>query len=138
MQLELRDLDLLQPDLPHLLTAYRAALRGQRYAEALQALEPCLLLLRRAIGGVLTQERYVELGHSVLLRGWMLGAQARGYLLVSCGQRQAGISELKALLALDAADPTRSRVLLHVLAQEVGDRDTDTDLVPTGAVRSSR
>lgn len=123
--LELRGLDSLHCALPPSLDRYRAALRERRFVDALEWLEHSLQTLHDALGPTPTPTLGVQTGSDPLLEGWLLGMQARACLLVSAGQAQAGRSALLALLALDPADRTRTRLLLHVLSPELPERDEE-------------
>ncbi|HEY6877023.1 MAG TPA: hypothetical protein VI299_03350 [Polyangiales bacterium] len=125
MLLDLRDLDALHGALPALLDRYRAALGARRFADALEALDQGLQILDDALGQTPPATLCARPGSDPLLEGWLLGMQARACLLISTGQAQAGRSALRALLALDPADRTRTRLLLHVLGPELPERDED-------------
>lgn len=56
-------------------------------------------------------------GDDPLVRFWLFGMQAYGYVLLRLGERERGAAVLEKVTILDSSDKTKTRVLLQVIAQ---------------------
>lgn len=54
-------------------------------------------------------------GDDALVRFWLFGMQAYGYVLLRLGEQERGRAALQKVTALDLADRTKTRVLLEVI-----------------------
>lgn len=54
-------------------------------------------------------------------RSWLFVLQAYGYVLLRLGRREQGIAAMRQVVALDAGDQTRTRILLQVIERADAD-----------------
>jgi hypothetical protein len=101
---------------------YRHALYKHRFESARVHAERCLGFAADQLG-LPRDVRAVTSAHADFasaeprVRFWLFALQAYGYVLLRCGQRDEGMEMLRAVVALDPTDQTRTKVLVAVIAR---------------------
>jgi hypothetical protein len=101
---------------------YRYHLYKHRFEEARSYAERCLALssaeLRLPADRMFVTSSHADFGApNPQVRFWLFALQAYGYVLLRCGQREAGMTALGKVVELDKADQTKTRVLVDVIAR---------------------
>jgi hypothetical protein len=109
---------------------YRYYLYKHRFEEARRYAELCLALSSTELGLPSDPQRVTK-AHADFaaadprLRFWLFALQAYGYVLLRCGQHDAGLCVLGKVVDLDSMDETRTRMLIMVINRSREDRDSD-------------
>jgi hypothetical protein len=109
---------------------YRYHLYKHRFEEARAYAERCLALSSAELGlpadASLVTRDHADFGASdARVRFWLFALQAYGYVLLRCGQREAGMDALGKVVELDTDDQTKTRVLVDVIARSSTNYECD-------------
>ncbi|HET9958321.1 MAG TPA: hypothetical protein VFQ61_27690 [Polyangiaceae bacterium] len=107
---------------------YRFHFYKHRYADAERCARVCLeqVALQLGVPPEITEVQPTHANFSAddaLLRFWLFGVQAYGYVLIRLGQTARGYEVLRKLTQLDTSDCTKTRVLLDVMQRPVEDEE---------------
>jgi hypothetical protein len=109
---------------------YRYHLYKHRFVEAQAYAERCLALssaeLRLPADPLHVTREHADFGApDARVRFWLFALQAYGYVLLRCGEREAGMEVLGKVVELDTSDQTKTRVLVDVIARSGADYECD-------------
>ncbi len=105
-----------------LVAHYRYHFYKHHYEAAARHARDCLAVVAARLGipcefEAVQSEQADFTGDDPLVRFWLFGMQAYGYVLLRLGERERGTSALEKVAALDRNDYTKTRVLLDVIRQ---------------------
>ena len=107
---------------------YRYHFYKHHYVEARQYAGQCLRAVGETLGlpadfEAVTSADADFCGDDPVVRFWLFGMQAYGYVLLRLGETERGQAVLRKITELDQPDNTKTRVLLQVIAASGDDDD---------------